>query len=107
MTTDKPELDRPDLPTLLRAASKRAKWYHTGEANLLLASAEEIERLRRERDVLAGQVEAVEALAAPNGAWKGDKHLRVKVKERGFDVIKSAVLVDDLRQALNADGGAE
>lgn len=72
MTIDKPELDRRDVAVLLREASKRAKWYQTGEANLLLASAEEIERLRRWKaealPVIDGLQELGNALGLPLGS---------------------------------------
>src|SRR5690554_5011909 len=72
MTNDKPELDRRDVAVLLREASKRRKWYKTGEWSLMLAAAEEIERLRRWKaealPVIAGLQELGKALGLPLGS---------------------------------------
>ncbi|MFW7414742.1 hypothetical protein [Demequina sp. SO4-18] len=77
MSTDSLDLDAIDLPALLREASKRAKWYQTGEEPLLVASAEEIERLRREderltreRDAVVEAVRTVHKRELPR--WPGD-----------------------------------
>jgi hypothetical protein len=52
------------------------------------------------------KVAQVEALAADKGAWKGEKHVRITERRAGYEVIRSAVWVDDLRAAL-ADAPAE
>lgn len=44
----------------------------------------------------------IEALAASNGAWKGDKHVRVTQRTDYGEVTRSAIWVDDLRAILAA-----
>lgn len=45
---------------------------------------------------------AVQALAEPNGAWKGAKHVRLTRRDSrlGCDITESYIKVDDLRDAL-------
>ena len=44
----------------------------------------------------------IEALAASNGAWKGEKHVRVTQRTDYGEVTRSAIWVDDLRAILAA-----
>lgn len=48
------------------------------------------------------KVARVEALALPDGIWKGDKHVRLTRRDRtlGCDITESYVRVDDLTAAL-------
>lgn len=96
--TDNPYADhRPPIDSPERVVNY---WKYRGpELRADLADA-----LARERDLRA----AVEALAASNGAWKGDHHVRVEQRDSsGFTVTRSAVWVDDLRAALAAHPGPD
>ncbi len=67
--------------------------YLADELRKHTATRAEVERLQ-------AIVDAVTALADTHGAWKGDKHIRVPQRNDGIDVIRSAVWVRDLQEAL-------
>ena len=99
------------LTRQVRVAFVAFGWVSPEEAKAREAAARreallEAETIRAEAEQclmsLRATVARVEALALPDGIWKGDKHVRLTRRDRslGCDITESYVRVDDLSAAI-------
>ena len=84
-----------------------AAGYHEGGCgdDMLGRLVDELESTREQNERLRAQVARVEALAATDGVWKGEKHVRLTRRDPrlGCEITESYVTVDDLQAALDAE----